>query len=157
MEGQHNTDEDKSRQAWENYEDDAHRVYSEPIAEQGRVLAAADEDHDAHRDGGDDQQHQRNQECIEVSMVSFAHARSDPGAVMIHSLHADPTLVTVAGPVRPVDVARTAELKTHCHLPDHTDVGHDHIVANVIALGDRHEILINFVPVFLLKQQHTIF
>lgn len=90
-------------------------------------------------------------------MIPLAHAGANPRAVMVHSLNAYSALVTVAGAVGTEYVAGGAEFETGCHLPACHDVGDHHIVADMLAFGDGHELLVDLISIFLLMTVCTIF
>lgn len=90
-------------------------------------------------------------------MVSFTYACSNPRTVMVHPLYTNSTLIAVTGSIRPINIASRTEFEPDCHLSYYAYVGHYNIVADVVAFGDRHKILINFISIFLLIELGTIF
>lgn len=90
-------------------------------------------------------------------MVSFANTSSYPRAMMIHSLDANPALITMASSIGPINITSRAQLNPIYHLFLRYHIRYNGIVIYMLTLGNMHKLLVYFIPIFLNINRITIF
>lgn len=138
MEDEHNEDEDHCRDT-KYCKDYGEGIWakSSPKVDRNTLYLIIIHYQDAHHKHQEQLYKQTQQEQIELLVVPFTNASTQPRAVVVQLLNAHSTNITMTGPWRTIDITGHTEFDSIDFEGLRNDVGNLNMTLNLLILGDE--------------------